>query len=78
MSQVSPKRFSGKMAANVQPPDSREESQDLGFLTICTDSIRDLAYLKWEAAGCPDGDGLQFWVEAEQELKMGAVRKIPR
>jgi len=26
------------------------------------------AYLKWEAAGRPDGDGSRFWLEAEQEL----------
>jgi hypothetical protein len=26
------------------------------------------AYLKWEAAGRPPGDGFKFWLEAEQEL----------
>jgi hypothetical protein len=26
------------------------------------------AYLKWEAAGRPEGDGSRFWLEAEQEL----------
>ena len=31
-------------------------------------AVRDLAYLKWEAAGCPEGDGVVFWLEAEQEL----------
>jgi hypothetical protein len=32
-------------------------------------AIRELAYLKWEAAGFPAGDGIDFWLEAERELK---------
>ncbi len=32
------------------------------------DAIRTLAYSKWEAAGRPPGDGVQFWLAAEQEL----------
>ncbi len=32
------------------------------------DAIRHCAYLKWEAAGRPGGDGVSFWLEAEQEL----------
>ncbi len=30
--------------------------------------IRELAYVKWVAAGQPDGDGLQFWCAAEREI----------
>lgn len=30
--------------------------------------IRLAAYLKWEAAGKPDGNGVSFWLEAEKEL----------
>lgn len=26
------------------------------------------AYRKWESTGMPSGDGIQFWLEAEQEL----------
>jgi hypothetical protein len=33
-----------------------------------TESIRLCAYRKWERAGKPSGDGIQFWLEAEQEL----------
>jgi len=29
------------------------------------------AYLKWEAAGRPDGDGFRFWLEAEREVLRG-------
>lgn len=30
--------------------------------------IRVHAYQKWEAAGKPNGDGVNFWLEAEQEV----------
>jgi hypothetical protein len=30
--------------------------------------IRHQAYLKWEAAGRPPGDGREFWLAAEREL----------
>ena len=32
------------------------------------DAIRELAHLKWESAGCPEGDGTEFWYEAEREI----------
>ena len=32
------------------------------------EAIRDLSYQKWEAAGSPGGDGVEFWLEAEQEV----------
>ena len=31
-------------------------------------AIRELAYAKWEKAGWPAGDGINFWLEAEAEL----------
>lgn len=35
------------------------------------EAIRHHAYLKWLVAGKPDGDGLNFWLEAEQEHLQG-------
>ena len=35
---------------------------------VSDEKIRLCAYQKWEAAGKPSGDGVQFWLEAEQEL----------
>jgi hypothetical protein len=32
------------------------------------DRIRELAYQKWLDAGCPPGDGVNFWCDAEAEL----------
>jgi len=33
------------------------------------DLIRTRAYHLWEAAGKPDGDGTDFWCQAERELR---------
>jgi len=38
---------------------------------VSDEDIRLCAYQKWEAAGKPAGDGVQFWLEAEQELVEG-------
>ncbi len=40
-----------------------------GGKTISDEAIRLNAYLKWEAAGRPVGDGVDFWLEAERELR---------
>ena len=38
------------------------------FLNACEEAIRELSYQKWEEAGCPSGDGLDFWLDAEREV----------
>lgn len=38
------------------------------IMDACEEEIRELAYLKWEEAGCPSGEGFDFWVEAEREV----------
>ena len=35
---------------------------------VSVDDIRLCAYRKWASAGKPTGDGISFWLEAEQEL----------
>jgi len=35
---------------------------------ITEDMVRERAYFLWELAGCPEGDGVEFWVRAELEL----------
>ena len=35
--------------------------------------IRLSAYFKWMLAGSPEGDGIDFWLEAERELKQTPV-----
>jgi len=39
---------------------------------VCAEDIRLRAYRKWESAGKPTGDGIRFWLDAEQELRQGA------
>lgn len=33
------------------------------------DAIREKAYQLWEQAGCPQSDGVEFWLSAKQELE---------
>lgn len=47
---------------DVASPMSRQSAD------TCDEAIRSLAYLNWEAAGCPAGDGVEFWLEAEREI----------
>lgn len=35
---------------------------------VSADEVRLCAYRKWESAGRPNGDGIEFWLKAEQEL----------
>lgn len=37
-------------------------------ITKCEDQIRETAYLLWEAAGYPESDGVDFWLQAEKSL----------
>ena len=36
-------------------------------LMTAKQQVRESAYFKWKAAGCPEGDSLRFWLEAELE-----------
>jgi hypothetical protein len=47
---------------------SDAEQQSSPPRAACCERIRELAYIKWEAAGCPCGDGVEFWLAAEAEL----------
>ena len=38
------------------------------FATISEDEIREKAYFLWEQAGRPEGNGADFWIEAERVL----------
>jgi len=39
------------------------------------DAIRLGAYLKWEAAGKPVGDGVKYWLESERDLSRRSALK---
>jgi len=44
--------------------------------SVSDEDIRLCAYQLWEAAGKPTGDGVQFWLQAEQELVEGKSEKL--
>lgn len=48
--------------------DTSAEEQPCSSPAACCETIREAAYYKWEAAGCPCGDGTEFWLQAEAEL----------
>jgi hypothetical protein len=48
------------------PPNVGQNQEDV--IETPTLTIHELAYYKWEEAGCPEGDGQEFWYAAEREL----------
>jgi hypothetical protein len=71
---VRKKRATQEKAALTQPVVAVKEAtaSDNGVPTShgkpVAEEVRLRAYLKWEAAGRPIGDGIGFWVDAEREL----------
>lgn len=53
-----------KLAVAVLKPKPKSRKER----AMCENQLRELAYLKWEQAGRPSGDGVQFWLQAEAEL----------
>ncbi|QDU94455.1 DUF2934 domain-containing protein [Lignipirellula cremea] len=41
-------------------------------------AIREAAYVAWEQAGKPDGDGAEFWLQAEKSLQQAEDRTRDR
>ena len=60
------KRFSVAPIEQPAPPIEPVNAERNGKPTV--NDIRMRAYEKWEAAGRPAGDGVQFWLQAETEL----------
>lgn len=60
----------GSTPTTAQPAVASED-KSYNARSVCADDIRLCAYRKWEKAGKPTGDGVQFWLEAEQELTRG-------
>ncbi len=62
----------GKLTdSKLQSPnvsDAGNLEQRIATLAAGSDSVRETAYCKWEEAGCPCGDGVDFWLQAEAEL----------
>ena len=54
----------------VQPTQPKTEPKPLKRASA--DEIRSLAYSKWQQAGCPISDGVEFWLAAETETRIDA------
>ena len=64
----------GKPTTSTKAAVSSSDNAHSGKL-VSDEDIRICAYQKWEAAGKPTGDGVQFWLEAEQELVQATNEK---
>jgi hypothetical protein len=51
-----------------------QPEQLMDVASSADDEIRPLAYRKWQEAGCPASDGVEFWLTAETEIR----RRKPR
>jgi len=65
----------GKPTTPTEAAVASSDNDHTGKL-VSDEDIRLCAYQKWEAAGKPAGDGVQFWLEAEQELVEGKNEKF--
>ncbi len=54
-----------KSPTQLKPPAPERQTENV---SAHEDEIRPLAYRKWEEAGCPATDGVQFWLAAEMEI----------
>jgi hypothetical protein len=50
------------------PGDASRNPNTLSRAAPSEDAVRERAYALWEEAGRPEGDGTQFWLDAEREL----------
>ena len=64
---------SGNRDLNAQLVNTSEKEPDAQSVAelVSTDDIRLYAFEKWQGAGKPVGDGILFWLEAEQEVLQG-------
>jgi len=60
---------------NGVPPVTSGESIKNDRIKNDETEIRVLAYQKWIAAGMPPGDGTDFWIEAEREIRQGSGKQ---
>jgi hypothetical protein len=52
----------------TQTTDSGQDEPTCGPDSELCQRIRETAYYKWEAAGSPCSDGVEFWLQAEAEI----------
>jgi len=63
--------LTGEHACTAVCPENQQLTES------CEEAIRTLAHHQWEAAGCPAGDGVNFWLEAERKVNAERSRSMP-
>lgn len=61
-------RLSRSCSTNTVPSEQLSAVSEECCGTFAEDSIREKAYLLWEEAGRPEGDGSDFWIQAEKAI----------
>ncbi len=58
----------GEETVTSTPKTRFNRPSEVPTLEQCQQQVREYAYDLWEQAGRPEGDGSNFWVEAENQL----------
>ncbi len=59
----------GSIATNLTAEDTAAIESRYVESEVSPETIRENAFSKWQAAGCPSGNDIGFWLEAETELR---------
>ena len=59
----------GSIATDLAAQDTAASDPQCVESEVSAEAIRENAYSKWQAAGCPSGNDIGFWLEAETELR---------
>lgn len=59
----------GSIATDLSTQDSAASESRCVESEVSPEAIRENAFSKWQAAGCPPGNDIGFWLEAETELR---------
>lgn len=78
---MSTKTADAEVISNAGRPkwDAETKKKTCGSGSCCAptkcerDAVAKLAYEKWEAAGSPSSDGVEFWLSAERDLTTSTV-----
>lgn len=59
----------GTSATDLSAQDTAAGESPCVESELSPEAIRENAFSKWQAAGCPSGNDIGFWLEAETELR---------
>ena len=61
-------------AQPISAPKPPTAERRIETTTVTDEDVRKLAYKKWQQAGCPVSNGVEFWLAADGELRGGRRR----